>query len=274
MKKYNFDNLSLTHFSSGTISLDGGAMFGVVPKNLWSKVYPCDEQNRIKLGMNLLLIQDDNQNTLIDTGCLGINNTKLKNIYNIKNKNPFEKLGISEDEIDHVVLTHLHFDHAGGATMFNGKKWIPRFKNATYWIDKTEWQRATNPNEREKASYYPETFLPLLEEGKVQLISGNKEIIKNIFFINAPGHTPGHRIIKIKNGQKEMYYLADLVPTAKHLPIPWIMSYDLEPLKTLETRKKIYPEFINKNVRLFFEHDEEPTSGFAKEENKKITFYK
>ena len=274
MKKYNFENFSIIHFSCGTLSLDGGAMFGVVPKTLWNRVYPCDEKNRIKLGMNLLLIKGEDGNILIDTGCLGIKNKKLKKIYNIKNKDPFKKLDINEDDINHVILTHLHFDHTGGSTVFNGQEWIPRFKNATYWIGQKEWERATNPNERESGSYYPETFLPILEKGNVEFVNGNKEILKNIFFIEAPGHTPGHRIIKIKDKETTIYYLADLIPTTKHVPLPWIMAYDLEPLRTLKTRKKLYRDFAKKNVKLFFEHDEKPTSGFIQREDKNFIFYK
>ena len=273
MKKYNFENFSITHFSSGTLSLDGGAMFGVVPKKLWNRVYPCDEENRITLGMNLLLIRGAEGNILVDTGCLGIKNEKLKKIYKIKNKNPFEDLDISENDINHVILTHLHFDHTGGSTIFDGKEWVPRFKNATYWIGKKEWKRAADPNERESASYYPETFLPILEKGNVEFVEGDKEILQNIFFIEAPGHTPGHRIVKIQDKEITMYYLADLVPTTKHIPIPWIMAYDLEPLLTLKTRKKLYKELLKKDTRIFFEHDEHPTSGFIKKEGEMLVFY-
>ncbi|MBC8514489.1 MBL fold metallo-hydrolase [bacterium] len=265
-------NLRIRLLSAGTLRLDGGAMFGVVPKTMWGKVYPSDEENRITLGMNTPLIEGPWGTMLIDTGALGVQSEKLKKIYQIKNRDPLEGTGLSPGDINHVLLTHLHFDHTGGSTRKEGEKWVPRYYNATYWIGAEEWARACQPNEREKGSYFPETFRPLEAAGLVSFIEGKVEVLPGVVSVPAPGHTPGHRVVQFQCESAQAWFLADLVPTTRHLPLPWIMAYDHEPLVTLESRKRIFPLFVDRPIPLLFEHDKDPTIGFAVTTPKGIAF--
>lgn len=264
--------LRVRHLSAGTLALDGGAMFGVVPKTMWERVYPADAKNRIRVGMNLLLVEGPFGNLLVDTGAAAVESPKMREIYDLEVADPLAGTGLAEADIDHVVLTHLHFDHAGGATRRDGDNWAPRYENATYWLDATEWEHGINPNERERASYLPHTYEPLEAAGALRLVEGEAEILPGVTLVPAPGHTAGHRVVRFADGGEEAWYLADLVPTTRHLPLPWIMAYDLEPLVTLATRKALYPRFVDTKARLFFEHDEAPTSGWAVGGPKRVRF--
>lgn len=266
-------DLSVRHLSAGTLALDGGAMFGVVPKTMWSRVYPADDRNRILLGMCLLLVEGPGGRVLVDTGATAFSEGRMAEIYDVKSRDPLAGTGLSPEDIDHVVLTHLHFDHAGGATVRTGGTWAPRYPRAAYWVDRTEWETANGPGERERASYLPESFVPLEEAGVLRLVDGREdEVVPGVTMVAAPGHTRGHRVVRVAGGDEEGWFLADLVPTTRHLPLPWIMAYDLEPLVTLESRKALYPRFVDRPVRLWFEHDPEPTSGYAVSSGSRIAF--
>lgn len=267
----NWGEFELRRISDGELWLDGGAMFGVVPKPLWSKTTPCDDRNRIRLGTNCLLVRSRQRNLLIDTGCGVKYSPKEMSIYRIeREKGLLEGLsqcGLSPGDIDVVVNTHLHFDHAGGNTIPSPRGAEAAFPNATYVVQKQEYQEACNPHERNSASYRSDNWEALAGSGQLKLVEGEQEVIPGVRLIPTPGHTLGHQSVLIESQGRKLFYIADLCPTQAHGPLPWIMGYDLYPMTTLETRRRIYRQAIDEDWSLFFEHDPEKPLGTLKREN-------
>jgi glyoxylase-like metal-dependent hydrolase (beta-lactamase superfamily II) len=246
---------------TGRFKLDGGAMFGIVPKTIWEKLNPSDEKNRIELALRTLLIVSDDKKILVDTGIGRKWDDKYAEIYGIDHtkftlENSLEKLGIKTDDITDVILTHLHFDHAGGSTTIDPDGTLrPTFRKATYYIQKRNLELAMNPNEKDRASYLPENFMPLIEFGQLEVIDGEFEIFEGIELIVSDGHTIGQQLVKVSDGDKTLVYCGDLIPTSSHIPIPYVMAYDLQPLITMEEKKKLLKRALEENWILFFEHD-------------------
>jgi len=250
---------------AGGQRLDGGAMFGVVPKTLWERRIPPDERNRIQLGMRCLLIEHEIGLVLIDTGAGNKENDKFYDIYGIENRGTpgptrledgLRQLGVGVDDITLVINSHLHFDHAGGNTTRDAKGMIvPTFPNARYVVQKGEYEYATHTNERTAGSYFPHNFVPIQEAGRFDFVDGEREIIAGIRAIPTPGHTPHHHGLLIESEGERAFYIADLVPTVAHLPLPWIMGYDVEPLVTLETKRHILKRAVDEEWLVVFEHD-------------------
>lgn len=269
MKRYSLGALKLYHLSFGRFKLDGGAMFGVVPKPLWERLHKADIKNRITLGMNPLIVQSDSFTLIIDTGCGNHFTEKEYNIYDIHIKeNPFKGIDLSPEDVTHCILTHLHFDHAGGSTVKKLDEIVPSFSNATYYVQEDELKCALEPNERTRASYKRESFVPLLDKSRLVTVKGNKEVLPGISVIQTGGHTKGHQIVLIESQGEKALYFADLVPTSAHIPLPYIMGYDLFPEKTLAMRKKFYEMAIKEEWLLVFEHDPVPKAGFLSRDNK------
>jgi len=241
--------------------LDGGAMFGVVPKILWQKVYPADENNLIKMSIRSLLVDDGKRRILIDNGIGNKQSEEFLSRYYLQGddtlENSLAKHGYTPEDITDVVLTHLHFDHCGGGVKYNKDKTElePVFKNATYWITKMQWNSALNSNKREGATYFKENFLPIKEKGQLTLVEKNKELFPNFFVRIYNGHTLGQMIPFIKLNEKTVVFMADLVPFVAHIVLPWIMSYDILPLETLKEKEEFLNEAIQNNYILFFQHD-------------------
>ncbi len=276
------DRISLGQFEiyglrDGFFFLDGGAMFGVVPKTLWEKKFPADEKNRIKLALNSILIKTAKELILVETGIGGDLDPKFYDYYSV-GKNPglvlsLEKLGYQAEDIDLVVNTHLHFDHCGGNTSKNEKgEDAPTFPKARYIIQKGEWEYALHPSERDIASYLEQNFLPLEKYGLLQLVDGNKEISEGVEVIVVPGHTSRHQCLKVSTGGKVFFFLGDLVPTSAHVGLSYIMSYDLSPQQTLENKRKYFDQAIEEDWILAFNHDPEHFFGKVKKVNNKYTF--
>jgi len=246
--------------TSGDLLLDGGAMHGVVPKTLWEKTSPADEKNRIKLVTRHLLLVSDTKKILIDTGS-GVNwDEKFIKIFNIDYSRyslftELKKLNINTDEITDVIITHLHFDHIGGAVIFENGKPIPAFSNATYHVQKKQYEWGLNPSERDRASYFKERYVTLNNEGVLKQYDGNFDFDDNISFLEVNGHTPSQQLIKITDSSSTLLYCADLIPLASHIKLPYIMGYDLLPLVTLSEKKKLLKQATDENWHLFFEHD-------------------
>ena len=271
MKLGKFTLISL---SDGTFWLDGGAMFGVVPKVIWEKLNPADELNRIELGLNPLLIQTGEKNILIDTGIGDKFDEKFKKIFRVDKSqhllNSLGNIGLKPEDIDIVINTHLHFDHCGGNTCVKEGKIVPTFPNAKYVIQKGEWENAINPNERTRASYLKENFVPIEEAGQLELIEGDVEILPGIRVYVTGGHTKSHQVVFIEAGDKKAVYLGDLIPTASHIKLPYIMGYDLYPIETLEKKRELLPKAISENWLLVFEHDPKITMGYLEEKEGKF----
>jgi glyoxylase-like metal-dependent hydrolase (beta-lactamase superfamily II) len=257
--------LTVHAIQAGGQRLDGGAMFGVVPKPLWEKRIPADERNRIQLGMRCLLIEHPSGLILIDTGAGNKENAKFKDIYGVENEGAdgatmledgLKEIGVLPADITIVINTHLHFDHAGGNTRTrpDGSLEIT-FPNATYIVRRGEYDYALHPNERTGASYFDRNYVPIDAAGKLELLAREKEIVKGIRAVPTPGHTPYHQSILIESAGERAFYLGDLVPTHAHLPLPWIMGYDVEPLVTLETKRRILKQAVEEEWTLIFEHD-------------------
>ncbi|WP_456442073.1 MBL fold metallo-hydrolase [Caldithrix abyssi] len=246
--------------NSGIFSLDGGAMFGVVPKVLWNKTNPADELNRIQLALRTLVIKGDGRIILIDAGVGNKMNEKLRKIYNIDTQqNDLERglaeKGIRPEQVTDVIITHLHFDHVGGATRLDNGLLKPTFPNARYYVQGEQWHWANNPSEKDRASYMPENFKPIEEAGLLVELNGPGEVLPGIETLVMYGHTHGMQLPKITDGKRTLLYCADLIPTASHIPLPYIMAYDNNPLITLEEKKRLLPQAVRENWVLVFEHD-------------------
>ncbi len=248
---------------AGGQKLDGGAMFGVVPKPLWERRIPPDERNRIQLGMRCLLIEHDVGLVLIDTGAGNKENEKFYDIYGIENAGSPTQLedgiraaGFDPSDVALVINSHLHFDHAGGNTTRAADGSIrPAFPKARYVMQRGEYEYATHTNERTAASYFPHNFVPLVEAGLVDFIDGDRDIVAGIRGIPTPGHTPHHQGLLIASEGEKAFYIADLAPTTAHLPLAWIMGYDVEPLVTLETKRRVLKRAVDEGWLVVFEHD-------------------
>lgn len=250
---------------AGGQRLDGGAMFGVVPKPLWERRIPADERNRIQLGMRCLLIEHDVGLVLIDSGAGNKESEKFYDIYGVENagspgptrlEDGIRAAGFRPEDIAVVINSHLHFDHAGGnTTRDSAGATRPSFPAARYMIQRGEYEYATHTNERTAASYFAHNFVPLVEAGLVDFIEGDREILAGVRSVLTPGHTPFHQGLLIESAGERAFYLADLAPTAAHLPLPWIMGYDVEPLVTLETKRRILKRAVDEDWLVIFEHD-------------------
>jgi len=255
----------LSIIESGYFGLDGGAMFGIIPKALWQKTNPADEANRIKLSTRHLILESDSKKIIIDTGMGDKWDEKVKNIYAVDEKvsmnSSLAEMGLKSDDITDVILTHLHFDHTGGSTAAVNNKLEPTFPNAKYNVQKKNYDWAINPSDRDKGSYIKENFQPLFDEGVLNFINGNEKFDDEIEFIVINGHTFSQQMVKVSDGSQTFLFCADLIPTYAHIPLPYIMGYDLQPLVTLEEKKKILKLVVDEDWKLFFGHD--PEVAFA-----------
>ena len=256
--------LHIHAIQAGGQRLDGGAMFGVVPKPLWEKKIAADERNRIQLGMRCLLVEHEIGPILIDTGAGNKEDAKFYDIYGIENRGDpgptrledgVREAGFTPEQIVMVISSHLHFDHAGGNTIKDASGTRPAFPNARYVMQRGEYEYATHTNERTAASYFRHNFVPLAEAGLVDFIEGEGDIVKGIRAIPTPGHTPHHQGLLIESDGEKAFFIADLAPTVSHLPLAWIMGYDVEPLVTLETKRRILARALEEDWLVVFEHD-------------------
>ncbi len=257
-------------FSTGRLLLDGGAMFGVIPRPMWEKKMQPDARNRITLSMNSFLIHAGGKRILVETGAGEKMTAKLRDIYGLDG--PFlddglRRYGLRPEDIDIVLDTHLHFDHCGGNTRIEMDKIVPAFPNARYFVQRGEFEHAMNPNERDRASYFPENYAPLEAAGMFSLLDGDREIAPGVEVIRLPGHNADMQGVKLTGGGKTAFLFADLVPTTAHLPIPWIMGYDLYPMMTLENKKRWIPEVVQEGWLALFAHDARVPAAYLRERN-------
>jgi glyoxylase-like metal-dependent hydrolase (beta-lactamase superfamily II) len=250
----------LHQIDTGRFALDGGAMFGIVPKTIWSKLNPSDDENRIDLALRTLLITGNKRNILVDNGIGTKFSEKYTKIYKIDHSkynldSSLKKFNLETKDITDVILTHLHFDHAGGSTYREDGELKLTFPNATYYVQKMNYEWALTPNDKERGSYLKENFVPVLEKGKLQLIEGKFELIPHIDVIISNGHTVGLQLVKVSDEGNTLVYCADLIPTTSHIKIPYIMGYDIEPLKLMREKKELLSVACNDNWTLFLEHD-------------------
>jgi len=259
---------------SGFIALDGGAMFGIIPKPLWEKTNPADELNRVTLSTRNLLLIGDNKKILIDTGMGKKWDEKSKNIYRIDSKLDLElaleQNGIKPEDITDVLLTHLHFDHTGGSTKYENGKLVPAFPNAKYFVQKKNFEWATNPSDRDKGSYIKDNFEPLVKEGVLNLIDGEIDFDENISFRIINGHTYAQQMIKISDSANTVLYCGDLMPFVSQIRIPYVMGYDLQPLVTVQEKKKYLQLAADENWYLYFGHDPQFAAATVKHTEKGI----
>ncbi len=253
--------MKLYPIETGNFKLDGGAMFGIVPKSLWEKVYPCDGKNLCNWSMRCLLIVDGDKKILIDNGIGDKQDEKFLRHYYLNNENTLEKslakYGFTTDDITDTILTHLHFDHCGGSIRYNKDKtnYELTFKNATYWTSKNQLNLALQANRRESVSFLKENILPIKESGHLRLIEKDCEILPNIIVKLFDGHTEGQLIPHINFNGRTITFMADLLPSTAHIPMPWIMAYDTQPLITLKDKERFYKDALENDYILFFEHD-------------------
>ncbi len=257
--------------TDGRFRLDGGAMFGVVPKVLWERCCPADEQNRIQLGLNCLLIRAHGKHILVDTGLGTKTDGRFKAMFAVDRTPPlYESLteqGVSTEDIHMVINTHLHFDHAGGNTMHHDDgRTVPAFPNATYVVQRGEYDDAVRANERTRASYRMENVTPVREANRWEFLDGDTELLPGLSVVVTAGHTSHHQSVKIESEGRIGFYLGDLIPTVSHLPLPYIMGYDLYPLQTLETKRWVLDRAFEEGWLLIFEHDPKIQMGYVKKD--------
>jgi methylmalonyl-CoA epimerase len=271
--RHTLGDFELITLSDGFIRLDGGAMFGTVPRTLWEKRLPPDDANRIPLGMRPLIVRGD-RTMLIDAGCGDKMDAKNAAIYGLDRSyhldHSLAEAGLTPDDIDIVLASHLHFDHVGGFTSRAADgSIVPRFAKARYIAHRGEWHDATHPHERNRASYLQENFVPLQEAGVLTLVDEGAEIMPGVTFRHSGGHTPNHQVVMIASGGKTAVFTADMYPTTVHIPDPWVMGYDLYPMDTLAFKRAFAKEAIEREYLLFFEHEPSLAAGYLREKDGK-----
>jgi glyoxylase-like metal-dependent hydrolase (beta-lactamase superfamily II) len=264
-------DIELVPLLDGYIRLDGGAMFGVVPKPLWERRAPADDRNRIRLGLRPLLVRGT-RTMIVDAGVGAKMDARSVDIYGIDRATDLDRslagAGLSPADIEIVLATHLHFDHAGGFTDRRASgAFVPHFDRARYVIRRAEWDDASRPHERNRASYLAENFVPLADAGVVDFVEGDDTIMPGVRVVRTGGHTMHHQIVMIESGGRTAVFAADLIPTAAHVDVPWIMGYDLYPMDTLTFKRAFVREAIDREYLVFFEHDPEIAAGYIREHN-------
>ncbi len=268
-KKLQIGPYQIIPIPTGIFGLDGGSMFGTVPKVLWEKQIPADAQNRIPMEARALLLKSSDKNILIDCGNGGYFvekfgdklGPKFAQMYNIDPQGPsllksLNKAGLQPEDITDVILTHLHFDHCGGGTLWKDGKIVPQFPKAKYYVQKTNFTTAQNPNIRERASYLSSNFIPLMECGALKLVEGpQKDFLPGVSLEISNGHTQGHQWVKISDDKTTLVYCGDLIPTSAHVRLAWIMGYDLDPLLIIKEKAALLNSAAEEGWHLFFEHD-------------------
>jgi glyoxylase-like metal-dependent hydrolase (beta-lactamase superfamily II) len=248
--------------SDGTFRLDGGAMFGVVPRVLWERVYPPDDRNRIRLGLNCLLVRTGRENVLVDTGIGTKWSDRERDMFGVAHETTvpeeLEKLGLSVEDVDVVVCTHLHFDHAGGNTRLDESGApVATFPRARYVVQAGELETARRPHERERASYLPENWEPLAASGQLETVDGPAEVVPGVRVFPVRGHNDHTQLVEVESGGQRAVYFADIVPTTRHLRPAWVMGYDLYPVELLERKKELLDRAVDEGWLCVFEHDHE-----------------
>ncbi|MFO7652048.1 MAG: MBL fold metallo-hydrolase [bacterium] len=258
-------DFTLHSLCDGFFGLDGGAMFGVVPRPVWQKLQPPDERNRIRLALRPLLAVNGRHRVLIDTGIGDKSSPEFCDAYRIEKTDTIdaslERAGFSPADITHVILTHLHFDHCGGATHIESGRIVPRFPNARHYVQQAEWELATNPNRRSRAAYLPENFLPLEAAGLLEIVEGDFDPVPGVAAKLTPGHTPGLQLVFIRSGGATALYWSDLLPTRSHIATPYVMGYDLLPLETMEAKERLVGQAVAEQWLCFPAHDTELAAG-------------
>jgi len=267
-------DLELITLSDGFIGLDGGAMFGIVPRMLWEKRLPPDDSNRVPLGMRPLIVRNGRTTMIIDAGCGDKMDAKSAAIFRLDRRyhldHALAEAGLAAEDIDLVVASHLHFDHVGGFTAVRQDgSVVPRFPNANYIAHRGEWEDATHPHERNRASYLQENFVPLKDAGVLTLVDDEAEVMPGVRYRRSGGHTPNHQVLMIESGGKTAVFTADMYPTSAHVPDPWVMGYDLLPVETLAFKRAFAREAIEREYLLFFEHDPSMAAGYLREKDGK-----
>ncbi len=257
-KSCTIGDFELTALSDGIYHLDGGALFGIVPKVLWSKRVSADERNLVPVGLNSVLVRSGEKNILIETGIGNRLSEKMAEIYGQPAKllDSLRGAGVSPDDIDIVINTHLHFDHCGWNTVRKNGAIVPTFPKATYYVQEGEWKHA-HEGQRDSVSYLHENYDPLVESGRMKLLRGNQEIVPGISVEVFPGHTRDMQAVIVQSGGKTACYISDLIPTSAHIEVNWVMSFDLYPLETIESRKRYYARAIPEKWLTMFTHDPE-----------------
>jgi methylmalonyl-CoA epimerase len=272
--RHTLGDLELITLADGFFALDGGSMFGTVPRVLWEKRLPPDDANRIPLSMRPLIVRSDRHTMIIDAGCGDKWDAKSAQIYKFDRRyhldHALAEAGLSAEDIDIVLASHLHWDHAGGFTQpgRNGVV-VARFPKARYFAHRAEWEDATHPHERSRASYVEQDFVPLKDAGVLTLVDDGAEIIPGVTYRRSGGHTAHHQVVMIESGGKTAVFTADMYPTSVHVPDPWLMGYDLYPMETLAFKRAFAREAIERNYLLFFEHDPSMAAGYIREKDGK-----
>ncbi len=266
-------NYTLYSIVTSEFGLDGGAMFGIIPKILWEKKAPADGQNRIRMVTRSLLLRGEGRNILVDTGNGDKWQKKFKSIYNIDTdtvnlSSSLKNVGLTEDDITDVVCTHLHFDHVGGNTRLEGDRVVPTFPNATYWISQENWDLANSPSQKDKGSFMEADWAVLAENSMIQLVSGKEPFLPGIDIQLSYGHTTGQMHPIIRDANRTLIYTGDLIPMAAHIPLPWVMAYDIHPLLTVQEKERLLPTMLEEEWVLFFEHDPQVEAGTVRFDGK------
>lgn len=269
--RYQVHSLLTSYFS-----LDGGSMFGSIPKTLWEKKIPSDEKNRIPLCTRSLFLVDDDRRIIVDTGNGDKWDDKYRAIYNIDTQSvnlesSLNSLGYKVDDITDIICSHLHFDHAGGNTKIDDQgKVVPTFPYATYWIQKTNLELANHPSEKDRASYLSHNWEVLAENGMIECIDGTESFLSDIEIFVSNGHTTGQQHLILRDEKTALFFAGDLFPTMAHIPIPWVMAYDLRPLQTIREKKSLLQKIVEEDWLVFFEHDRECEAAKVEFDGKSI----
>ena len=270
---YKFGDFTIYSFVERRFKLDGGTMFGVVPKKIWGRLIEVDEDNMVPMHTNLFVVDTGKKKLLCDTGLGTLLSKKESKIYAAQTDSAIEtglnELGFATDDIDYVILSHLHTDHAGGTVMKKGDKMVPRFKNARYVTQKAEWNDAMNPDERTSAVYKVDMLQVLEQAGQLDLVDGDFELLPGVKLVKTGGHTAGHQGVEFSSGGKTVVYYADIIPFSHHFKVPYVASVDLYPRETMKVKRELTRRALAGNFAIAFDHDIEIPIGIAREDGLK-----